>query len=119
VERKFAHRNLILLVALVTAPGAVAQTVSTFGSGLQSPIRLLFTPQGSLLVSEGGPVPVIPNTGRVSILDRSANRRTLIDGLPSGPAAFCQRVWPDQHGVGWANPLPPDRGGGCHGRYTT
>ena len=27
-----------------------------------------------------------PNTGRISILDLSGNRRTLIDGLPSGLA---------------------------------
>jgi hypothetical protein len=72
MKRKIDHRNLILLVVLFTAAGAAAQTISTFASGLKSPIRLLFTPQGSLLVSEGGPAPAIPNTGRVSILDRSA-----------------------------------------------
>jgi hypothetical protein len=51
---------------------------------LQFPQRLIFTPLGSLLVSEGG-TPA-PNTGRVSIVDRQGNRRSLLEGLPAGPA---------------------------------
>jgi hypothetical protein len=74
---------LPLLVAALTVLNAPAQS-TVFATGLQTPIRLLFTPRGSLLVSEGGPFPATANTGRVSILDRSGNRRTLLEGLPPG-----------------------------------
>jgi hypothetical protein len=39
---------------------------------------------GNLLVSEGG-TPA-PNTGRVSIVDRQGNRRSLLEGLPAARA---------------------------------
>jgi len=75
-------RTIVLLV--VCSLSAAAQSPQVFAVGLQRPNRLLFTPQGSLLVSEGGIA--TPNTGRVSILDPGGNRRTLLEGLPSGPA---------------------------------
>jgi hypothetical protein len=40
--------------------------------------------RGNLLVAESGGA---PNTGRVSIVDQFGNRRTPIDGLPSGISA--------------------------------
>jgi len=77
-------RMIVLLV--VCSLNAAAQSPQVFAVGLQRPIRLLFTPQGSLLVSEGGNA--TPNTGRVSILDSGGNRRSLLEGLPSGAAHF-------------------------------
>jgi hypothetical protein len=53
-------------------------------TGLQNPIKLAPGPRGTLLVAENG---TAPNSGRVSIVDRSGRRRTLIDGLPSGLTA--------------------------------
>jgi len=52
-----------------------------FASGLRTPVKSIITPRGNLLVAEAGNG---PNTGRISIIDTSGNRRTLIDGLPSG-----------------------------------
>ncbi len=51
-------------------------------SGLQFPIGLAQTNKGDLLVAEGGTT--TPNTGRISIVDQSGHRRTLLAGLPSG-----------------------------------
>ncbi len=51
-------------------------------SGLQIPLGITQSNLGNLLVSETGTT--IPNTGRISILDLDGNRRTLLDGLPSG-----------------------------------
>ena len=71
----------VLLCAHLAVFSAMAQNVRVFASGLQKPLRLVFTPQGNLLVSEGG----LPesNTGRVSILDRGGARRSLLEGLPT------------------------------------
>ena len=52
-------------------------------SGLRAPVKSIMTPKGNLLVAEAGGG---PNTGRISIIDMNGNRRTLIDGLPSGLA---------------------------------
>lgn len=72
---------------LVAATAGVANlSAQPFATGLQFPQRLLFTPAGNLLVSEGGTPE--PNSGRVSLVDRSGNRRSLLEGLPSGPAHF-------------------------------
>jgi hypothetical protein len=51
-------------------------------SGLQIPLGITQSNQGNLLVSETGTR--VPNTGRISIVDLDGNRRTLLDGLPSG-----------------------------------
>lgn len=76
-------RTLLLLgvgVLLVSGPAA-AQT--TFAEGLQYPQRLVFTPAGNLLVSEGGTAEV--NTGRVSLINRQGIRSSLLEGLPAAP----------------------------------
>lgn len=78
-------RKITLIIVAVILCGFVlkteAQTTSVFTAGLRQPTKIMLTPQGNLLVTETlGP----PNSGRVSIVDRGGNRRTLIDGLPSG-----------------------------------
>lgn len=75
-----------LLAALVflafTALPALPQG-PPFAAGLQTPTRIVFTPQGNIVVAEAG-TPTA-NSGRVSLIDRTnGTRRTLIDGLPSG-----------------------------------
>ena len=80
----------IVMTLLVSSMAVSGQTAS-FATGLLSPNRLLFTPHGNLLVTEGGVSQAgvaQPNTGRLSIIDPRGNRRTLLDGLPSGPAHF-------------------------------
>ena len=78
-------KNLVFLTtALVfslslTTIDAVAQSV--FASGLIAPIKMIATPTGDLLVAESG---AQPNAGRISIIDSSGNRRTLVSGLPAG-----------------------------------
>jgi hypothetical protein len=69
------------VIALQPLYPVMAQTL--FTEGLQFPQRLIFTPAGNLLVSEGGTA--IPNTGRVSIVNRQGIRRSLLEGLPAGP----------------------------------
>jgi len=70
---------------LVVSGSAGAQTVcpvAPIASGLQSPLSVVQSAQGNLLVAESGDRP--PNTGRISIVDLAGNRRTLVNGLPSG-----------------------------------
>lgn len=50
-------------------------------SGLRRPLGTALTNQGNLLVSETGTTAL--HSGRISIVDPSGNRRTLLDGLPS------------------------------------
>ena len=64
------------LLAQAPCPG-----VSTFATGLLAPSKIIQTPRGNFVVSEGGPEVV--NNGRVSIVDQQGNRRTLLAGLPS------------------------------------
>ena len=72
-------------------------------SGLRLPLGLALSNQHNLVVSESG-VRVLPGTtvlpGRISIVDTSGTRRTLLDGLPSalndvgdasGPAGILMR----------------------------
>ena len=73
--------TVLNLAVLLTSFPAAAQSV--FTEGLQFPQRLLFTAPGNLLVSEGGQP--MPNTGRVSIVNRQGVRRSLLDGLPAAP----------------------------------
>lgn len=87
---KFVNRVLASIrpLAAVAAVGIVAGVaraqcpVTELASGLQLPLGITQTNQGNLIVSETG-TPV-PNTGRISIVDLDGNRRTLLDGLPSG-----------------------------------
>src|SRR5438046_10494262 len=59
-----------------------AQNATVLASGLNAPMKLVMTPERNLLVSEAT---AQPKTSRISIVDRSGVRRTLIDVLPSGP----------------------------------
>src|SRR3954452_11828032 len=66
---------------ICAAASSFGQPATVLATGLQHPIKLSFTPRGNLLVAENG---TEKNSGRVSIVDRSGKRRTLIQGLPSG-----------------------------------
>ncbi len=72
---------LSILTLLFASLSGSAQQATTFASGLSFPAKIINAPGGNLLVAETG---TTPNSGRVSIVDRNGNRRTLIDGLPSG-----------------------------------
>jgi hypothetical protein len=89
--KKLARR----LLASATSPTLLAATMMLAGmdaraqcpateliSGLQIPLGITQSNQGNLLVGETGTPE--PNTGRISIVDPDGNRRTLLDGLPSG-----------------------------------
>jgi hypothetical protein len=95
---RFLIFTLALAVSLlVTAAPATAQC-SEVTSGLRVPLGTALTNQGNLLVSETGTTAL--HSGRISIVDPSGNRRTLLDGLPSaindvnepsGPAGLFMR----------------------------
>lgn len=70
------------LVALAGGGAGAQCPVTELTSGLQIPLGITQTNKGDLIVSETGTV--VPNTGRISIVDLDGNRRTLLDGLPSG-----------------------------------
>jgi len=55
--------------------------VEPFATGLLGPSKIIQSPRGNFIVAETGPQ--VPNNGRVSIVDKHGNRRTLLDGLPS------------------------------------
>ena len=79
MTRKVVHLTLIApILLLLIAAGAQAQT--TVAAGLKAPTKVILTAGGNLLVAETG---TGMNDGRVSLIDRSGVRRTLIDGLPS------------------------------------
>jgi hypothetical protein len=61
-------------------------------SGLNRPLGIAQSNQRNLLVSEAGTI--APNTGRISIVDLSGHRRTLLDGLPSAINAVNERSGP-------------------------
>lgn len=82
------YKTLVSLALAVlfaaSASSASAQCPTTFfTAGLKAPTEIILTPAGNLLVAEAGDA---PNTGRISLVDRDGNRRTIIDGLPSGIA---------------------------------
>jgi hypothetical protein len=72
------------VAALAVCPIGVqaAATPAEFASGLLTPNKIVLTPDGNLLVTEAGPLGT--NLGRVSLVERSGDRRTLLDKLPSG-----------------------------------
>lgn len=70
----------LLLSSLLFAVAAWSQP-QTLATGLQSPVKLILTPQGNFLVTETS---MNPNSGRVSFVSRGGVRRSLIEGLPSG-----------------------------------
>src|SRR5262245_14207958 len=93
---------VISVTLLANAVGASAQCTQLI-AGLRQPLGTALTNQGNLLVSESG-ARILPGTtarpGRISIVDPSGNRRTLLDGLPSaindvgdasGPAGILMR----------------------------
>lgn len=75
--------TVTVLTSMLLCMNASAQsaTTSVFAAGLRAPTKIILTPNGNLMVAEAGNG---PNTGRISILDLDGNRRTLVDGLPSG-----------------------------------
>jgi hypothetical protein len=91
--------SLALAVATVLLASAQANAQCTeVISGLRSPLGTALTNQGNLLVSETGTTAL--HSGRISIVDPSGTRRTLLDGLPSaindvgdpsGPAGLFMR----------------------------
>ena len=71
----------LTLIALLCG-SLLAQTTSVFTTGLTTPNKLISAGGNSLLVAEAGTL--VPNTGRVSRVDRTTGaRQTLISGLPS------------------------------------
>ena len=82
---KSLRTSLVLAAStmLLTVGQASAQCPATeLTSGLRLPLSVTQSNQDNLLVSESGTT--TPNTGRISIIDLNGNRRTLLDGLPSG-----------------------------------
>lgn len=74
---------------LIASVSHAAVKATIFATGLNSPAKLIVTPAGNLLVSEGGErpslkPPFVPNQGRISIVDRQGQVRPLLDHLPSG-----------------------------------
>lgn len=73
--------TVVALMLALTLMEGKAQTTSVFTAGLSQPAKIVLTPGGNLLVAE---TLGAPNAGRISIVDPLGNRRTLLDGLPSG-----------------------------------
>lgn len=64
---------------------SVACALATAGAtDLQRPAKIIQTPLGNLLVAEVGTAASAPNTGRVSIVDRNGNQRTLFVSIGEG-----------------------------------
>ena len=74
--------TILTSILLFTAAAAPAPGQTLFSEGLQFPQRLIPTPLGNLLVSEGGAA-AEANKGRVSLVNRQGERRSLLEGLPS------------------------------------
>ena len=75
--------SLVLVTAIMMLAGTkVMAQCSQLTSGLHIPLGITRSENGNLFVSETGTI--ASNTGRISIVDLSGNRRTLLDGLPSG-----------------------------------
>jgi len=77
LRRLFA---LTALFGLVAGTGA-AQPATAFASGLLHPSKIIMGPGGTLVAAETGDT---SNSGRISVINSSGTRSTLIDGLPSG-----------------------------------
>ncbi|MEO0250172.1 MAG: ScyD/ScyE family protein [candidate division WOR-3 bacterium] len=74
---------LLLVVFLLTPHPTRSQgsTYPVFASDLQAPTKVVLLPNGLILAAEGGSG---NNDGRISIFNNAGERRTLIEGLPSG-----------------------------------
>lgn len=141
------HALLVIAVLSATAfpqqSPAQSSNVHVVASGLNGPRGLRFGPDGFLYVAEAGampsslttttpdqcdqvPGPVGPygggNTGRISRIDKSGNRTTVADGLPS---AVASNPTQDMNGVADVAFLNGQlyavtSGGGCsHGNTAT
>jgi hypothetical protein len=79
---------VIVLTLALAGPGAAPSelTSTPLATGLKTPTKLVLTKGGNLLVSEAGDrgAAFVVNHGRVSLVDRHGDRRTLLDRLPSG-----------------------------------
>ena len=72
-----------LATSLALVRTAAAQCPgTTFTGGLELPSKIIQGGKGNLIVAETGTF--APNSGRISIVDGQGNRRTLLEGLPSG-----------------------------------
>lgn len=72
---------LALSISLLTF-AAAGQTSMVHTAGLTTPNKIINAPENSMIVAEAGTA--TPNTGRLSIVDRTSGaRHTLISGLPS------------------------------------
>jgi hypothetical protein len=79
------HRNAALAIRcalLMLAAGSIVSAQrTTLVTGLKNPTKIIAGPRGTILVTE---FDATPNSGRISVVDSSGARRTLVDGLPSG-----------------------------------
>jgi hypothetical protein len=69
--------TVLLMVANVAAQCNATEVIA----GLRTPLGITQSELGNLLVAETGTA--VAHTGRISIVGRNGNRRTLLDGLPS------------------------------------
>lgn len=83
---------VVSLFALVVSHHSSGQC-NTFASGLREPLGTTLSNQGNLLVAETGTA--VAHTGRISIIDPTGNRRTLLDGLPTGVSDAGEPSGPD------------------------
>ena len=82
----FCHAFLVMMIVAAALPGATANAqcpAIEVTSGLDFPIGIALTNDGNAVVSESGRRGVL-HSGRLSIVDLSGRRVTLLDGLPSG-----------------------------------
>ena len=82
IDKKLLLLTTVTALTIMLASMTVrSQSTAVFATDLKAPTKIILTPGGNLLVAEAGSG---PNTGRISLIDRSGHRRTLLDGLPSG-----------------------------------
>ncbi len=86
-----------MAVMLLATAKASAQCTELI-AGLHEPLGSALTNRGNLLVSESGTG--AQGSGRISIVDPSGNRRTLLDGLPSALIFMSGRTLYVAMGVG-------------------
>lgn len=72
------------LALAALAASARAQQVTVFATGLRNPAKVILAGRGNLLVAE---TDAALNSGRISVIDAGGRVHSLIEGLPSGPAA--------------------------------
>src|SRR5687768_5109733 len=71
-----------ILMPVLSAKAQCPPNVLT--SGLRTPLGITQSNQDNLVVSESGTSGIL-HSGRISIVEPDGTRRTLLDGLPSGP----------------------------------